>query len=309
MIIDKNDEESRYKALMDAFREDGFHKELEGVEKELRKWLAAWIKDMNRFDERLDNVYSIESRVKEARTFEEKLLRKDYIQKWDVSDSIKENQEYIRQNLTDLIGLRINCHFVNYEEAFYLYFKRTANNQNDFVFNFEENIIQKNGHTIYKFSGTYKGIYHFEVQIKSIVHNVWGEVEHKTVYKNPTYDGFFEQKKLISGTLHDVMLASDRELHTLFNMKETETQLLRSLFFIKTCDDVARKCRTKVLGEHYNSYFLAFPDEEPIKQYLVAILSGQEYHRSEVKVTTNAFYNQLYDKVLQVFPKFYLNCS
>ena len=310
MIIEKTNISDRHRYLMEAFRDTTFQEDLKKVMKELKEWVSSWIKGMEELDPRISNVYSIESRIKGEKTFEEKLFRKDYIHDWDVYEDKIENQKYIMRNLTDLIGLRINCFFVEYEKRFYDYLWETQDAQRGagFDFNFNENIKQKNGNVIYKFSGTYKDTYHFEIQIKSIVHNVWGEVEHKTVYKNPSYDGFFEKKKQISRTLHDVMIASDRELYTLFNMKETEDQLLRSLFFIKTRDFVAKQCNTTVLGEHYNSYFQAFPDITPIKEYLVQALSGKEQKQDEIKVETTEFYLQMKEAVIKSFPGFYLSC-
>ena len=309
-IIDIKQTDERHKALMTAFSDPTFREELKGVEIELKKWLSGWVDKMEQLDERIKNVYSIESRVKGIATFEEKLDRKNYIYEWTVSDDTRENQQFIKRELTDLIGLRINCHFANYEKVIFDFFVSTAETQYDagFSFNFEENLIQKNGNIIYKFSGLYKDEYHFEVQIKSLIHNVWGEVEHKTVYKNPTYDGFYEQKNYISKTLHDVMMASDRELYTLFKMSETETQLLRSLFFIRTSETVAQKCRTKVLGSHYNSYFNAFTDIEPIKRFVICALSGNPYNKEQKEVQVNGFYDNLCNRVVETFPAFYLEC-
>jgi len=309
-IIDVKQTAERHKALMTAFSDPSFQDELKAVEAELKKWLTGWIDNMKPLDERIKNVYSIESRVKGIATFEEKLNRKNYINEWTVTDNIRENQQYIKHELTDLIGLRINCHFADYEKIIFDYFVSTADSQYEagFTFNFKEKKVQKNGNIIYKFSGLFKDEYHFEVQIKSLIHNVWGEVEHKTVYKNPIYDGFYEQKNYISKTLHDVMMASDRELHTLFKMSETESQLLRSLFFIKTCDSVAQKCRTKVLGSHYNSYFKAFTDIEPIKRFVICALSGTPFEREQKSVQANGFYESLFNRVVETFPAFYLEC-
>lgn len=309
MIIDKEKEQERCEALKKAFSEKGFQDELDHIRLELEKSIDSWANGMDNINSRINNVYSVESRVKDVESFVEKLFRKNYIRDWDVFDDIAENQRYIKHELTDLIGIRVNCYFEDYEKKLYDFFWSTTEEMKDLGFELKkENTKQKNKNTIWKFSGLYKETYHFEIQIKSIVHNVWGEVEHKTVYKNPTYDGFFEKKKLISRTLHDVMLASDRELFNLFNMTETEDQLLRSLFFIKTKDFVAQKCDTTVLGEHYNSYFLAFPEIEPIKKYLVCVLSGKALEQDEIKVKPDAFYLQLRETVIETFPKFYFNC-
>lgn len=310
MIVEKHKEEERHQLLMAAFNDSTFQQELDAVRLELEKWLWEWASQREPFDRRIKNIYSVESRIKGSKTFEEKLYRKNYIKEWEVSYDIKENQKFIMQTLTDLIGLRVNCHFVEYEKLFYEFFRDSSESQKvkEFEFNFNENIEQKNGNKIYKFSGLFKNTYHFEVQIKSIVHNVWGEVEHRTVYKNPTYDGFFEEKKKISQTLHDAMMASDHELLVLFNMRESENQLLRSLFFCKTNEEVAKNCKTRVLGEHYNSYFLSFPDIKPIVNYLVCSLSGTEYHKPAIKVESDEYYNKLSNAVSDTFPRFFIEC-
>lgn len=309
-LIEVNKEQERYNALMEAFSDQSFRDELEEVKNALKLWLEEWMKGMPPLDKRIGNVFSIESRVKRIDTFEEKLFRKNYIQTWDVFTDKQENQAYIKHKLTDLIGLRVNCHFVAYESLIYDFLSSTSDAQKSsgFVFNFDENTTQKNGNKIYKFSGVYKDSYHFEVQIKSIIHNVWGEVEHKTVYKNPVFDGYIEKKRQISSTLHDTMMASDKELFTLFNMKETKTQLIQSLFFCETYEEVAELCKTNVLGVHYNSYFLAFPDLYDIRRYIVCRLSETAFEKSPVIVESNKFYEALRDEVKKSFPKFYLIC-
>lgn len=309
-LIDVNKEQERHQALMEAFSDQAFRDKLEEVMKTLRIWLEERMRGMPQLDGRIGNVFSIDSRVKGVHTFEEKLYRKNYIQTWDVFADRQENQAYIMRELTDLIGLRVNCHFVAYESAIYDYLSSSSDRQkhNGFEFNFDENTTQKNGNKIYKFSGVYKGLYHFEVQIKSIIHNVWGEVEHKTVYKNPVFDGFIEKKRDISSTLHDTMMASDKELFTLFNMKETKTQLIQSLFFCETSEHVAELCKTNVLGVHYNSYFLAFPNLEDVKRYIVCKLSETAFEKTLVTVESNDFFDELKEAVKAVFPKFYLMC-
>ena len=309
-LIEVNKEQERYQALMEAFSDQAFRDELEEVKKRLEVWLEEWMKGMPQLDNRIGNVFSVESRVKGVHTFEEKLFRKNYIQTWDVYSDKQENQAYIKRKLTDLIGLRVNCHFVAYESLIYDYLRSSCDDQKPkgFEFNFDENTTQKNGNKIYKFSGTFNNTCHFEVQIKSIIHNVWGEVEHKTVYKNPVFDGYIEKKRQISSTLHDTMMASDKELFTLFNMKETKTQLIQSLFFCETYEEVAELCKTNVLGVHYNSYFLAFPDLDDIRRYIVCRLSETAFEKSPVMVESNKFYETLRDEVKKAFPKFYLIC-
>lgn len=72
-LIEVNKEQERYQALMEAFSDQAFRDELEEVKKRLEVWLEEWMKGMPQLDNRIGNVFSVESRVKGVHTFEEKL--------------------------------------------------------------------------------------------------------------------------------------------------------------------------------------------------------------------------------------------
>jgi ppGpp synthetase/RelA/SpoT-type nucleotidyltranferase len=110
----------------------------------------------------------------------------------------------------------VNCYFWENEVRLYEAFIRDAGQFEKFSFNFNENKTQENGHIIYKFTAKYDSKINCEIQIKSVMHNVWGEVEHKTVYKNRNYDGFVESKKNITEVIYDILQASDKQLESLF---------------------------------------------------------------------------------------------
>lgn len=306
MIIDKNNIDLRKSLLMDAFRDDSFKHEVEEVSNELYDKVKAWVESLDRIDSRITNVFSVQSRIKDADTFEEKLFRKNYIQDWDITDNKDENQHIIKISLTDLIGIRINCFFAHHEFLLYNELQIHQSELSDCTLNFNENTEQANGHPIYKFSGIYKGQYNFEVQIKSIVHNVWGEVEHKTVYKNPTFDGYIDKKREIAEALYEVLLASDKELFSVFNMGETEDQLIRSLFFCKTKDIIKDKCNTNILAYHYQRYFNVFKDISPHRQFVIDALSNREYTRNRIEIEIDHHYDELKDAVLKEFPLFFI---
>ena len=92
--------EQKHTLLMQAFDEP-FREDLRKICKDIEKAIKAWIESAAKFDERIDNVFSIQSRVKGILNFKEKLYRKNYIKTWNVSDNKEENQEYIKYNLTD----------------------------------------------------------------------------------------------------------------------------------------------------------------------------------------------------------------
>lgn len=307
MIIAKNDIERRRSLLLDAFKDDQLTEEVKGICNELYDKVKAWVDSLNRIDPRITNVFSVQSRIKDADTFEEKLFRKNYIHDWDVSDNKEENKQLIKRSLTDLVGIRINCFFAYHELRLYNDLHARQEDLADCVLNFDENTEMANGHPIYKFSGIYKEQYRFEVQIKSIVHNVWGEVEHKTVYKNPSFDGYIDKKREIVEALYEVLLASDKELFSVFNMGETEEHLIRSLFFCKTKDIIKGKCNTNILAYHYQRYFNVFKVIDPYRQYVIDALSGKEHVRNHINPIIDHHYDKLKDAVLREFPLFFIS--
>lgn len=307
MIIDNNKVELRRTLLMQAFKEPKFKNEIDKVSNELYDKVKAWVESLERIDPRIGNVFSVQSRIKDAETFEEKLFRKNYIHDWNVTDDINENQRLIKISLTDLVGIRINCFFAHHEPRLYNDLHIHQGELENCTLNFDENTEQANGHPIYKFSGLYKGQYHFEVQIKSIVHNVWGEVEHKAVYKNPTFDGYIDKKREIAEALYNVLLASDKELFSVFNMGETEDQLIRSLFFCKTNDVIKEKCNTNILAYHYQRYFNVFRDIAPYRQYVIDALSDKEYQKTKIEPKIDHNYDELKQAILKEFPLFFIS--
>ncbi len=307
MIVSKDNIELRKVLLLDAFKDEQLKAEIDGISDELYDKVKAWVESLNRIDPRIANVFSVQSRIKDADTFEEKIFRKNYILDWDVTDNKEENKQLIKRSLTDLVGIRINCFFAHHELRLYNALQDSQEELPDCILNFDEDTEMANGHPIYKFSGIYKDQYRFEVQIKSIVHNVWGEVEHKTVYKNPTFDGYIDKKREIVEALYDVLLASDKELFSVFNMGETEEHLIRSLFFCKTKDIIKEKCNTSILAYHYQRYFNVFKVIDPYRQYVIDALSGKEYARNTIIPNNDHHYDRLKDAVLKEFPLFFIS--
>lgn len=141
---------------------------------------------------------NINTRVKGFKSLKEKIIRNQYYQKY-------ETKELLFQNVTDIIGVRIECRFIQDEADLYKYIKRFFNEKsevnNEWYFNSKRpNILlslagkqpqeQKNGMKIYRIDGKYvenEIEVNFEVQIKSLVNVFWGEIEHKVIYKNFNY--------------------------------------------------------------------------------------------------------------------------
>ncbi|MBE6023206.1 MAG: hypothetical protein E7231_08235 [Cellulosilyticum sp.] len=141
---------------------------------------------------------NINSRVKSAKSLKEKIIRNQYYQKYDT-------KEALFKHLPDVIGVRIECRFIQDEADLYRFIKRTFNEKSqqhdDFYCsstspNLLLNLVgkqpqeQKNGMKIYRIDGKYidgEEEVNFELQIKSLVNVFWGEIEHKVIYKNFNY--------------------------------------------------------------------------------------------------------------------------
>jgi len=179
-----------------------------------------------------DNILNITSRVKTTTSLKEKIFRNNFYLKY------KTPQDLI-ENLSDLLGIRIECRFIEDEMDVY---SKVVNEFNipadegyyfskenpDIMLNLDENQpqLQKNGFGIYKIDGKYiRGdmTIRFELQIKSLVNVFWGEAEHKVLYKNYKYlltEGLFRD---IMYTLKENLSMVDKQLMILYNhLKELD---------------------------------------------------------------------------------------
>ena len=173
-----------------------------------------------------DGYLNIVSRVKSSNSLKEKILRNNYYKKYS---SPKE----LLCNLHDLIGIRIECKFINDEKKIFHLLKKEFNkiNEDGLYYNPKNrNIcldlkelqpqIQKNGFQIYKIDGIFNKeneTLMFELQIKSLVNVFWGEIEHKIIYKNYSYiltDNFLKE---IMSSLKKNLTMIDNQLQLIYN--------------------------------------------------------------------------------------------
>ncbi len=141
---------------------------------------------------------NINSRVKSSKSLKEKIIRNQYYQKYNT-------KEALFKHLPDIIGVRIECRFIQDETDLFKFIKRIFNEKSmeysDFYYSSQNtNILlnlgmkqpqeQKNGMKIFRIDGKYVDEHetvNFELQIKSLVNVFWGEIEHKVIYKNFNY--------------------------------------------------------------------------------------------------------------------------
>lgn len=180
--------------------------------------------------EKEQEYISMSSRVKSEASLREKIIRNRYLVKFDEASNMMEF-------LPDLIGVRIECRFIEEENKVYRALRRYFNKTDDKIYyynNSNKNIMlkmsekqpsrQKNGFEIYKIDGIYKILnrtVNFELQIKSLVNVFWGEIEHKVIYKNNTYllaDGFIKE---MMKTIKQNLTMIDKQLLSLYKTFHT----------------------------------------------------------------------------------------
>lgn len=294
--------------LEEAYSDPCFQTKIQKTRLEIEQDLRKFIKNLNEQKAIGLKIFeNLESRVKSKTSFCEKIKRKDYINLWKVPTDKSMAQDYIAKNLPDLIGFRINCFFYKDEEIIFNEMKKYYEDNNfgsDYSIDFHENREQENGHIIYKVSGCYKEI-NFEIQVKCSVHNIWGEVEHSRIYKSEHYDPKIESKKKITEEVFSILKSSDRQLMTIFEEKYSVDDLIKSLFYQYTYNEVFLNENISILSKHYQNFFGIFKDTEHmerIKKYVSAYLIGESY--SKPKLDFNRANSMSSEEFLDIYIEF-----
>lgn len=175
-----------------------------------------------------EGYLNMNSRVKSKHSLKEKILRYDYYKRYQDVDVLFEN-------LSDLIGVRIECRFIEDESSIYRGLKHYFNVPNEKYEGYFYNVsnpnmmlqlstkqpqTQKNGVKIYRIDGKYlynDEAINFELQIKSLVNIFWSEIEHKIIYKNYNYtiaDRFYKD---IMSSIKNSLTTIDRQLLLISN--------------------------------------------------------------------------------------------
>lgn len=166
------------------------------------------------------------SRVKTSLSLREKILRNEYYKKY-------QKPEDVLENLSDLIGIRIECRFIEDEKSIYKFLKKRFKRYDakGYFYNIKNKNIklqlqtpqpeeQKNGFKIYRIDGKYDyngSTFNFELQIKSIVNMFWGDIEHKIIYKNYSYMLVDDLFKEIMGSIKNSLTMIDNQLLVMDN--------------------------------------------------------------------------------------------
>jgi ppGpp synthetase/RelA/SpoT-type nucleotidyltranferase len=171
-----------------------------------------------------EEYFNISTRVKSASSLKEKILRNSYYKKYTPGELIS--------NLSDLIGVRIECRFNEDESEIYRVLKKHFNKValEGYYYNSINSKIkldltsrqpqeQKNGFKIYRIDGIYEynnRSINFELQIKSLVNMFWGEIEHKIIYKNYNFMAGNKLLAEVMGSIKNNLAMIDNQLNMMY---------------------------------------------------------------------------------------------
>lgn len=173
-----------------------------------------------------DYYFNVISRVKSPQSVKEKILKQDLYKKYDNTDDLI-------GGISDIIGLRIECRFIPDEEKVYNrlvelfdihvgkgFYSCDKNKKVALKLDEPQPQYQKNGFEIYKIDGHYISEgkkYNFELQIKSLVNNFWGDIEHRILYKNYNYLLSETFIKDMMGAIKENLSLIDKQLRVVYD--------------------------------------------------------------------------------------------
>ncbi|MDF9823906.1 ppGpp synthetase/RelA/SpoT-type nucleotidyltransferase [Breznakia sp. PF5-3] len=200
----------------------------------------------------------ITTRIKESDSLKEKIIRNQYYLRYDTPEDIL-------ANLSDLIGLKIDCRFIDEEFKVYRELKEYFTIEKEDGFSTCEKFphialdmvphqpqSQKNGFAIYRIDGYYDTGTHkvnFELQIKSLVNSFWGDIEHKLVYKNTNYMAYdYVMKDLLSSIKANLTIV-DRQLHIIHDAMGSDYNVSTSFMNRISFEDLISKAINDLCAE------------------------------------------------------------
>lgn len=177
-------------------------------------------------------VIHLHTRIKSSDSLKEKMIRNQFYLDYHTPEEAIDN-------LHDLIGITIECRFIRnehelYQSLFNHFIKQEKGyacckeNRNLFLdLKQPQPQIQRNGFTIYRLDGYYvfnNERINYELQIKSLVHNFWSNIEHEVVYKNPDFVMYDQFNKEMLGAIRDNLDVVDRQLEIMYKEISNQTR-------------------------------------------------------------------------------------
>ncbi len=206
-----------------------FIDEVVGYKEELRFEIVEAKKEIDHaifsaFSEN-ERFINYSSRIKEDESLKEKIIRQNYQKHYKTPSEIFDN-------ISDIIGCRIECRFMNDESFIFQelfrhfpnrmsdgYYKSDLNPRIELNLDEKQPLMQKNGFPSYRVDGRYLGkrVLNFELQIKSIVNVFWNEIDHKILYKNYNYVVTGDFVREMMGSIKGDLTIIDKQLEMVYN--------------------------------------------------------------------------------------------
>ncbi|MFI3284748.1 MAG: RelA/spoT family protein, partial [Erysipelotrichaceae bacterium] len=180
-----------------------------------------------------EDIYiTLNSRIKSETSLREKIIRNKFYKHCNTPEDVF-------LNLHDLIGLAIECRFISDESKMLDLVKQIFEGKEEeySVCKLDKRIylnlktpqpqLQRNGFTIYRLDGYFleKGVrINYELQIKSLIHNFWSDVEHQVVYKNNKLVQFDQFMQHLLGSIRDNLDVVDHQLQIVYNQVKKESE-------------------------------------------------------------------------------------
>lgn len=198
--------------------------EFQQIRKEIKYILLDILNNKN------DMIMDISSRIKTENSLREKIIRNRLYLEYETSEDIL-------YNMHDIIGLKIECRFIDEEWRIFDFIKQYFNVACDngyytcskyghikLELSTMQPLLQKNGFPIYRIDGYYERggdrNINFELQIKSMVNSFWGDIEHKLVYKNTNYYVYDDFMKNMLWSINSNLTTIDRQLRVIYDEME-----------------------------------------------------------------------------------------
>lgn len=209
-----------------------------------------------------DSIVSVRTRIKNEDSLREKLIRNRFYANYQ---SAKEALDA----MPDIIGVTMQCRFIRNEAEIYKYlFYLFEETSNEYCCKIDPHIylnlrmpqpqLQRNGFTIYRIDGYYllgEEKVNFELQLKSLVHTFWSEIEHEVVYKNPDFLIFDQYNINMLKAIRDNLDVVDRQLELMYQEISNESKTYQvsingdgfKNFMARSINDlVNRKCKSEL---------------------------------------------------------------
>ncbi len=238
---------------MDKISADSF--DLDIAKRDIEMLLEGFLREE-------DYYLNVISRVKSPQSVKEKILKQDLYKKYDTVDGLL-------NGISDIVGIRIECRFIHDEEKVYNrlvelfdihvgkgFYTCMENKKVALKLDEPQPQYQKNGFEIYKIDGHYIGkdtVYNFELQIKSLVNNFWGDIEHRILYKNYNYLLSETFIKDMMGSIKENLTLIDKQLRVVydhvFNLqtnRENGVEQIKDIIKKMTYDIYFYKIRTQL---------------------------------------------------------------